>query len=194
MIEQSHLTIAQATSLVDWSICGADMIYNPHSVAREVFGAPKQDCRGIQFLYLFRRFGYPIHGWDDYKSLVSYFLTTPDDQVVLWRNPSPSPWSSFGYGIHPALAREAQRAEYQWRCTDPRTVEWEGHPIYQRIDRAIQAAMNELFRPVSIRDTLYSIMGRVTDNSPHAGWDHAEYSPQAGYGLGDYDVVKAAGD
>lgn len=194
MTEQLYPSVAQAVDLADWSICGSDMIYNPHGVARAVFGEPDRDCRGDQFLYLFRRFGYPIYGWDDYKSLVSYFLTTPDDQVVLWCNPCSSPWLSFGYGIHPDLAREGRCAEYQWRCTGPRVAEWEAHPIHQRIDRAIRAAMNELFRPIPIRDTFYNIMGRVLDDSPYAQWEPAERSPQAGYGMGEYDVVRAASD
>ena len=38
---------------------------------------------GKLFAYLFRRFGYPDRGWDDYKNLVSYRLTTPHPDMVL---------------------------------------------------------------------------------------------------------------
>ncbi len=38
---------------------------------------------GKLFAYLFRRFGYPERGWDDYKELVSYRLTTPHPDMVL---------------------------------------------------------------------------------------------------------------
>lgn len=192
MSKKLYPTITQASDIVGWGICGSDMVYDPHDKARDIFGEPDRDCRGDQFLYLFRRFGYPMFGWDDYKSLVSYYLTTPDPQVVLWCKPYSSPWLSFGYGIHPELSETAERAELEWRRTEPRLLTWQEQPVYQRIDRAIRAAMNELFRPVPIRDTLYNILGRVRDDSPYARWKRAEFSPQAGYGLGSYDVVKAA--
>lgn len=38
---------------------------------------------GKLFAYCFRRFGYPDRGWDDYKELVSYYLTTPHPDLVL---------------------------------------------------------------------------------------------------------------
>jgi hypothetical protein len=38
---------------------------------------------GKLFAYLFRRFGYPDRGWDDYKELVKYCLTTPHPDMVL---------------------------------------------------------------------------------------------------------------
>jgi hypothetical protein len=38
---------------------------------------------GKLFAYCFRRFGYPNQGWDDYKELVSYYLTTPHSDMVL---------------------------------------------------------------------------------------------------------------
>ena len=38
---------------------------------------------GKLFAYLFRRFGYPNSGWDDYKQLTSYELTTPHPDLLL---------------------------------------------------------------------------------------------------------------
>lgn len=38
---------------------------------------------GALFAYLFRRFGYPHRGWDDYKQLVSYYLTTPHPDMLM---------------------------------------------------------------------------------------------------------------
>jgi len=38
---------------------------------------------GPLFAYLFRRFGYPNTGWDDYKELTRYYLSTPLDDMVL---------------------------------------------------------------------------------------------------------------
>ncbi len=38
---------------------------------------------GRLFAYLFRRFGYPNCGWDDYKELACYLLATPHPQMLM---------------------------------------------------------------------------------------------------------------
>jgi hypothetical protein len=38
---------------------------------------------GALFAYCFRRFGYPNCGWDDYKELTAYHLTTPHPDMIL---------------------------------------------------------------------------------------------------------------
>ncbi|HDR9103288.1 TPA: hypothetical protein QDB04_000006 [Burkholderia vietnamiensis] len=38
---------------------------------------------GKLFAYLFRRFGYPNFGWDGYKELAKYILTTPHKDMFL---------------------------------------------------------------------------------------------------------------
>jgi len=38
---------------------------------------------GALFAYLFRRFGYPNDGWDNYKNLARYILTTPEPDLFL---------------------------------------------------------------------------------------------------------------
>jgi len=38
---------------------------------------------GSLFAYLFRRFGYPNSGWDDYKDLTQYHLSTPCKDMIL---------------------------------------------------------------------------------------------------------------
>ncbi len=42
---------------------------------------------GKLFAYCFRRFGYPERGWDNYKELVTYYLTTPHQDMVLTITP-----------------------------------------------------------------------------------------------------------
>ena len=42
---------------------------------------------GKLFAYLFRRFGYPNRGWDNYKQMVSYYLTTPHPGMLLGITP-----------------------------------------------------------------------------------------------------------
>jgi hypothetical protein len=56
---------------------------------REFVDAVIADACGAQmdygklFAYLFRRFGYPNAGWDDYKELAKYYLTTPHPDLIL---------------------------------------------------------------------------------------------------------------
>lgn len=47
----------------------------------------KRPDYGRLFAYLFRRFGYPNTGWDDYKELVRYYLSTPLDDMILSVHP-----------------------------------------------------------------------------------------------------------
>jgi len=58
---------------------------------------------GDVFVYLFRRFGYPRFGWDDDKNLVSYYLTTPMDGVVLNVMPDVTGAGTFGYMLREDL-------------------------------------------------------------------------------------------
>lgn len=48
---------------------------------------------GRLFSYLFRRFGYPNLGWDNYKDLACYLLTTPHDDMFLRIIPSVGDWT-----------------------------------------------------------------------------------------------------
>lgn len=46
-----------------------------------VFGRPVD--ASTAFMYLFRRYGYPILGWDDYKDLCNYAFSTKDEEIVV---------------------------------------------------------------------------------------------------------------
>lgn len=188
-----HPTMTQAVLEGSWDICGSSMICSPDSIARKVFSSEDIDLdySGEMTMYLFRRFGYPRYGWDSHKDVISYFLTTPDPDVMLWCKPSSGLWLSFGFGLRKAFARIAYRAEMTWRMRSPRVGEWEETDTYKRIETALHAAISELMRPVYVRDVDYNLLGRVTDEYPE--WQKsAEHSPQAGYGLGGYDPVAAA--
>lgn len=47
---------------------------------------------GALFTYLFRRFGYPNLGSDDYKEIACYALTTPEPDLVMKVSPSLGDW------------------------------------------------------------------------------------------------------
>lgn len=186
--------MTQFATPYDWDVCGSDMVFRPQMAAEQAFGVDtgftlplsSQNTTGAQFAYLFRRFGYPISGWDDYKELVSYFLTTPEPDVILWCKPSSHLRYSFGYGKSLELSDKTMRLEMEFRG-----VEWKAHPIRKRIESAITAAMTELLRPVFVRDVPYNIVGRVPDESPYVTWERAKYSPQAGFGIGEFDPTLA---
>src|SRR5208337_4881861 len=65
--------------------CFADpMDVSTYSTPLAIFLAcGKEMDYGTLFSYLFRRFGYPNQGWDDYKQLAKYILTTPLPDMVL---------------------------------------------------------------------------------------------------------------
>lgn len=190
-----HPEMRQAPEAFDWSTCRSDGICHPSNIALEVLGEPGHSVRGDMFVYLFRRFGYPIVGWDDAKSVVWYALTTPDPDVLLTVDPASRVWLSFGYGLSPAIEDAAHDAYFDWRNADPRPGEWEEYPIYLRIQAALEASLRELLRPVLLRSTALDLFGVKTD-AQLAEWPYESYakrSPQAGYGLGDFDPVKAYG-
>jgi len=59
------------------------------------------------FAYLWRRFGPPVHGWDDHKEMVRYFLTTPMEGVLLGFDCSPGGLDlSVSYGLSEDLMRK----------------------------------------------------------------------------------------
>lgn len=77
--------------------------------AKEILGG--EINYGEAFAYLFRRFGYPRSGWDDYKALVHYYLSTPMDGVVLIVEPNVFDVCPFGYLLRKDLDRECIEEE-----------------------------------------------------------------------------------
>ncbi|MBN6742791.1 hypothetical protein JKG47_20285 [Acidithiobacillus sp. MC6.1] len=74
------------------------------------------------FVYLFRRFGYPNRGWDDYKELTKYVLTTPKPDCFLEVVPTPGvcalPQVHFTVWAHLAVFMAEQ--EYRLRPAQER--------------------------------------------------------------------------
>lgn len=160
--------------LANWS--GASYgFFNPNRLADEILG---QLDNGKLFLYLFRRFGYPCYGWDGYKEVCEYFLTTPEPDCCLIIRITGTSYE-FGYSLSP----EAEKLCYQqppWHDDPP-----QDSPAY-KYHVALEAAIRDLLRPVEARDTLIGVNGRV-DNKP--GWTEisrpsVKPSYMAGYGIG----------
>ena len=68
---------------------------------------------GEVFSYLFRRFGYPRHGWDDQKSLVVYYLNTPMEGVILSVHPDITGAGTFGYVLREDIDRLCTEEQFK---------------------------------------------------------------------------------
>lgn len=68
---------------------------------------------GEVFTYLFRRFGYPRHGWDDQKSLVVYYLNTPMEGVALSAHPDITGAGTFGYVLRNDIDRLCNEEQFK---------------------------------------------------------------------------------
>jgi hypothetical protein len=91
-----------------------------------VIGSIPQANYGELFAYLFRRFGYPIHGWDSYKDLVKYILTTPRQDM--WLRIIPYPGSNdltFSFMVMASTSfsmRDWERADIN--AWEARRLDW----------------------------------------------------------------------
>lgn len=110
---------------------GGDELVFVSELAREVYGYPprfgtaenpdppnRENSGFTAFAYLYRRFGPPPVGSDDYKDLGRWILKTRDPEVYLTAYPSGSEaWLGFGYFITESLADLARkpRADYSER-------------------------------------------------------------------------------
>jgi hypothetical protein len=76
---------------------------------------------GAATAYLFRRFGYPERGWDPYKELISWTLTTPDPEIRL--RITPYVGADLSIAVRPLLSVGLKRALDLWEGA-PRAA-WE---------------------------------------------------------------------
>ncbi|KKM63052.1 hypothetical protein LCGC14_1515470 [marine sediment metagenome] len=112
---------------------GGDDLFDGHDLAIEAWGKERaKDKNGalLAMAYLWRRFGPPWLGGDEYKSLVGYTLTTSDPHIFLWLHLSGCGLAySVGYFAHKSIRAEAHRLMKEW-CE--RYDEWWGttHPEF----------------------------------------------------------------
>lgn len=82
---------------------------------------------GPLFAYLFRRFGYPNCGWDSYKELVKYVLTTPNPEMLMEVTPYAGGTTCITFNF--AVPRETVAAvesydEREFRAWEQRAFTW----------------------------------------------------------------------
>lgn len=100
---------------------GGSSDLNPGDVAEQIFGE-KMDGPHL-FAYLFRRFGYPNIGWDDYKNLVCYALTTPMPGLYLTVTPYLGNTTSIHFGCLMNYPTRRRMEKIRWdRCEKHRLV------------------------------------------------------------------------
>lgn len=93
-----------------------DWYTGPHFSDRQemmpaLFGRPDLPY-GPATAYLIRRFGYPERGWDSYKELISWTLTTPDPEIRL--RITPYVGDDLSIAVRPLLSVGRKRALDIW--------------------------------------------------------------------------------
>jgi hypothetical protein len=162
--------------------------------------------------YGFRRFGYPVNGWDSYKQLCEWIMRTPMDKVFLTLQPTTH--SPFGYLLRDSLSAELRAEQYNNGKLDrfshdplsnevSATPYWEVLPITsleRQVNEALRRTIIDMRRPVSIRDWQIDILGKCSgEGFRHFAEDDNGYeeivqdlfapkSSQSGYGL--YNCIK----
>lgn len=80
----------------------------------KVFGKPIDTSTA--FMYLFRRYGYPVLGWDDYKGLCKYAFSTNDKDIVVR-------WCMNPGNYHHHLCAFTTK-ELGWKCITEERKPW----------------------------------------------------------------------
>lgn len=93
---------------------------------------------GNLFAYCFRRFGYPNGGWDDFKQLVKYTLTTPHPDMVFCIAPYVGGTSCITLRFYVALEHSqaieayAMRDREAWKKRSFDWIEQQGLPDWMQ--------------------------------------------------------------
>lgn len=120
-----------------------------NALADEIFGVDKLQP-GPTFLYLFRRFGYPIYGWDGYKEVVQYHLTTPMRGVFFFISIKSS-MVDFGYLLPEKLEQicsfESRQPYEDWHNRFDTWVKEKGYKFLSRWTDYTQAELDEIGDP-----------------------------------------------
>ena len=165
-------------------------VFSPGADAKEILGEQYNDSfYGTACAYLLRRFGPSHWGCDDYKELTHSILTTEMKGVFLTVRPGCSVSTSFGYYLSPDIYHETEKAMFDSRMQEPdMRTEIEACPIRKPVYKALIDAIEELKKPVNVRDWYFNITGMVKDSDLQYDEDDenvgtAEYSEYAGYGI-----------
>jgi hypothetical protein len=96
---------------------GGGVQLDPCRMAEAYCGMKKHNVGAIM-AYGFRRFGFPRLGWDDYKQLCQWYITTPLEWLYL--RVEACQWDPFGYAIKKPFGKRLFRLQnadfWQWHA------------------------------------------------------------------------------
>ncbi|ELG7182163.1 TPA: hypothetical protein ACXNGJ_003920 [Pseudomonas aeruginosa] len=120
---------------------------------------------GPLFAYMFRRFGYPNVGWDDYKELAKYILTTPNPDMLLQVVPytGDTTWITFRFFVADNVAQAVREHDEHDR------IEWEKRAYDWREQQGLPEWMPDWIR--MLNEDVYPAWG-ITDHEV-ADWREA---------------------
>lgn len=151
-----------------WSGAMAGIV-QPGKLAEGILG--KDMSYGTLFAYLYRRFGPPPYGCDEYKEIANWVLTTPQKGIVLIVSPRPSGTRcSFGYCLRRDMAPDG---------LDEKKM--------SIINKALSDAIADLLTPTYVRDENINALGKCAD-----GLLPVAYFKWAGYGV-DHKYFELSG-
>lgn len=156
-----------------------DMYRDP--IFTPIFG--KKLDYGHLFAYLFRRFGYPNRGWDDYKDHSCYMLTTPREDVMV----SVRPYVGSNTDLHFSIVASAEAmqgyGELYRRKDRPKTWQELDEP-FRSMCEAADMAGRDLLTPVYVRDCAINAAGYLTDDESAMFESSADFAISTGYPSG----------
>lgn len=117
------------------------------------------------FAYMYRRFGPPHIGGDDYKDLAAgWIITSPDPGLCVLVSPS---LSGADFSLRPYFTNGEAKV-------DPRVVETIPGTRVEELKSAYKATLVDLLRPVCVRDSWINALGEVDEDSPLLESDEEE--------------------
>lgn len=135
---------------------------------------------GNVLAYLLRRFGYPNMNWDGCKDIAQYKLTTPMANLWLSISVGHPTFPTFGYITLKEIDSQA------WQEND---TPIESGDLRDRIITALKTTIDDLARPVSVRDWFINIAGKVNDLEGEV----VERSHHAGYSWQSVSIIEKLG-
>jgi len=160
-------------------------VFCPGQDAKAILGEKyDKSFYGTACAYLLRRFGPAYDGCDSYKELTFYMLTTKMEGVLLAVRPGCSVSTSFGYYLKNEIYEATMKADFEDRRQSSGWIESINNcSVRAPVAKALREAIEELKRPVNVRDWFFNIIRRIPDDELGQQTELVEYSNLAGYGI-----------
>jgi hypothetical protein len=135
---------------------------------------------GLTLMYLIRRFGFPLHGCDEYKEIAQWKLTTAHEGIILIVSPKPNR-VHFGYSAYKSLRGSLYSSDD--------TEKLKAQELF--LQHLLDAATDLINKPISVRDTWFNpiatgdhlLDGHIPKNDDDDFINVAERHVLSGHGL-----------